>query len=524
MPDFELQLPAGLWSVHEPWFARAQGQLAATTPEAIDRVALSHSDDEQPTYERSGQAAVIPVRGVLTKESSWWSWLFGGTSTQDLCQALRKADAELPANAAILLVFDSPGGTVDGTAEAGDCIARIAAKRPVYAYVEDMCCSAAYWLASQCGSITANQTCMVGSIGVLAVVRDSSDLYERMGMKVHAVGTAPHKGAGTPGTKVTKEHLAEFKRNIESVFDSFKGAVKRGRKMSDEQLEKVADARVHIGSEGVALGLIDGVAPYAQVLADVSQGRAPSKTAKSGERKATMSLKAALAAAKAAYFAGGGQANAEDAPVVAALEGGPTPHVFTGVQPNAQIEALTAQVTSLAATVTKQNDLLGKQTEALATIQTTNAAEIAALKEANAKTQQSERDGRLRQRVEDCKIIRRNMTSAESEFWHSMVTPGNANYNPAALEAALPGLESRTALPRLLPASERAQRVGPTQLESPIEGSTGDQLIELSTKLAKEKGISKSEAMVLVASDPKNYEIAKQHHIDGRSGPQEGQR
>src|SRR6185436_13049667 len=135
-----------------------------------------------------------------------------------------------PSIKTILLLIDSPGGTIAGTAELADSVAAANKIKPVIAHADDQMASAAYWIASQCRMITSNRTALVGSIGTYVEVYDTSKMYENAGVKVHMISTGPHKGALVDGTPVTDDQLAEVQKLVDSLNRHFLAAVSAGRK------------------------------------------------------------------------------------------------------------------------------------------------------------------------------------------------------------------------------------------------------------------------------------------------------
>lgn len=226
--------------------------------------------------EGRGDVAVVHLCGPLMKQVSS---LAPGCSTIAARRAIREA-ARSESIGSIALVIDSPGGTVAGTQALADEVAKAAAQKPVYAYIEDLGASAAYWVASRATKIYANETALVGSIGTFAVLYDSSRRAENMGVEVHVIRAGDHKGAGTPGAPVTDAHLAEARRVVESLNEHFLAAVAAGRGMSDEQVRALADGRVHVGAEAMELGLVDAIAEFDGMLADMAGGLAVAPAAK----------------------------------------------------------------------------------------------------------------------------------------------------------------------------------------------------------------------------------------------------
>lgn len=242
--------------------------------------------------------AVIPVTGVLMKHVSS---LDDGSSTVAVRRQIRVA-ANDPRIKSIVLRIDSPGGTVSGTQDLADEVASANSRKPVIAYVEDLGASAAYWIASQAGKVYANESAMVGSIGVYMVVEDSSKMADQLGIIVYVVQAGEFKGMGTPGTEVTDDQLSEFQRLIDADFKLFTRDVAKGRKMGLDKIIGLADGRVHPAARAVKLGLLDGISTFDEVLSKASvASQARAETQLEGIIMAEQEVKqASLAELKAA--------------------------------------------------------------------------------------------------------------------------------------------------------------------------------------------------------------------------------
>lgn len=207
----------------------------------------------------TGSVARIPVSGTLLKRvPNWMRWFgFDATSYADIADDVRAAVADASVKE-IVLVVGSPGGQVAGVHEAGEAIlaARDSGKQ-VTAEVEDLCASAAYWLASQAHRIVAGPNAQVGSIGVYSVYVDSSKAAEEEGFKVHVVSSGPHKGAGVPGAKITEEQLAGFQAVIDGMAENFKAAVARGRGRARKDSDQWATGQVWLAGDAARMGMID---------------------------------------------------------------------------------------------------------------------------------------------------------------------------------------------------------------------------------------------------------------------------
>jgi ClpP class serine protease len=156
----------GPWMIEPKWFSQAVQAVKAGTFKAE-----TVRDDETGyrLYTRISGIAGIAMAGQITKGDS----SYGGCSSVRVRKAVRKAVNDDQVTA-ILLHIDSPGGTVAGTGDLADDVAAADKRKPVYCYVEDLGASAAYWVGSQARRVYANPTAMIGSIGTVAVVEDSS--------------------------------------------------------------------------------------------------------------------------------------------------------------------------------------------------------------------------------------------------------------------------------------------------------------------------------------------------------------
>jgi signal peptide peptidase SppA len=212
-----------------------------------------------------GGIAVISLCGPMTKATTSMS---SGCSTVAVRRQVRAAAAD-PDVRAIMLRVDSPGGSVSGTADLAEDVRNAAKKKPVMGYAEDLCCSAALWVWTQCGTCIANSTAMVGSIGTYCAVADYSGMFEAAGVKVHLVSTGDYKGAGAAGVPITPDQVAEWQREVNELNAHFLSAVSRGRSMSMAEVKAIADGRVFVGQHARALGLADGIGSFDQAMADL---------------------------------------------------------------------------------------------------------------------------------------------------------------------------------------------------------------------------------------------------------------
>jgi len=213
--------------------------------------------------------ARVVLRGSMMKGQS----SFGGTSTVQLRRDIRQAVAD-PNISGILLDIDSPGGTVAGTADLAAEVKAARRRKPVWAHIDDLGASAAYWVASQADQVFANdKTALVGSIGTLMTVYDYSAQAEKEGVKAIVFATGPLKGAGAPGAPITEDQRQYFQSLVDDSQASFDAAVRSGRGMNASQLAAVRTGGVFTASQALDLKLIDGIRSIDRTLEALAQAK-----------------------------------------------------------------------------------------------------------------------------------------------------------------------------------------------------------------------------------------------------------
>ena len=156
-------------------------------------------------------------------------------------------------------------------------VRKAATQKPVYAYCEDCCCSAAYYVASQANAVYAGPGAMVGSIGVYATLYDVSAMAAEQGVVVHVVKDGDEKGDGVPGTPITDDILARTQTLVDAYGTQFRKTVSETR-FPGKALEKgVSPARgdVFIGLEARKVGLVDGITSLDNVLGAMRKNKKP---------------------------------------------------------------------------------------------------------------------------------------------------------------------------------------------------------------------------------------------------------
>lgn len=253
---------------NEPW-AITDETLSAIWRAVSDGVALPRPrsqdrfDDAQDDAEAGGAndiqvtgfTRVIPVFGILGKHLDSMEMDCGGCSVDKVSALLSAADKD-PECERIVLVFHSPGGTVTGIPELAAKIKDIGTRKPVIAYTDGMCCSAALWLASQADTFLCSPSSMVGSVGVRCMVLDQSERLAKEGIKAESITSGKYKDMGANHRPMTDDERKMMQARVDSIGKAFRAALTANRSIAAENME----GQTFSGEEAVAKGFADGLA------------------------------------------------------------------------------------------------------------------------------------------------------------------------------------------------------------------------------------------------------------------------
>jgi len=195
-------------------------------------------------FTSSGSIARVTIEGLIR-------------SDRDRVEALERLEKSQAA--AVIVHINSPGGTTAGSEQLYDSLVRLKAKKPLVVVVEGLAASGGYITAIAADHIVAQQTSLVGSIGVLFQFPNFSEVLKTVGVKVEEVKSSPLKAAPNGFEPTSPEARDALDSLVKDSYAWFKGLVKERRGMDDTQLEKVVDGRVFTGRQAIDLKLIDQI-------------------------------------------------------------------------------------------------------------------------------------------------------------------------------------------------------------------------------------------------------------------------
>jgi signal peptide peptidase SppA len=171
--------------------------------------------------------------------------------------------------AAVALVINSPGGSAVQSALIHARIRSLAEehKLPVYVFCEDVAASGGYWLACAGDEIYADDSSIIGSIGVISSGFGFVEAIGRLGIerRVHTAGE--NKSILDPFQPEKPEDVARLLALQSDVHGAFKELVRRRRagKLSGDEAELFSGA-FWSGRQALDRGLVDGIGHLHEVL------------------------------------------------------------------------------------------------------------------------------------------------------------------------------------------------------------------------------------------------------------------
>src|SRR6202163_3685409 len=168
---------------------------------------------------------------------------------------------------AVVVHINSPGGTTAGSEELHHSLIGLKEQKPLVVVVDGLAASGGYITAIAADHIVAQETSLVGSIGVLFQYPNVTDLLKTSGIKVEEVKSSPLKAAPNGFEPTSPQARAAIEAIVLDSYAWFKDLVKDRRQLDDAQLARVADGRVFTGRQGIGLKLVDGLGNEKTALA-----------------------------------------------------------------------------------------------------------------------------------------------------------------------------------------------------------------------------------------------------------------
>lgn len=267
----------GPWMITENMLNEIKGIYAIhMRGEKIDiaaveaRIGKPLQNPKQAGYEVINGTAIIPVEGVISKKMNLFSQISGGMSSQLIERDITAALAD-PSVEQILLSFDSPGGTVDGSFELANFIYESRGQKPIYAHTDGMMLSAAYLIASAADQIyiSPGGSSEIGHIGVRTTHTDTSKRQEIDGVKTTDIYVGKYKVTSSQNAPLSEEGKQIITDRLDYMFTMMVDNIAKYRGVSSEKVLSTMATTVKdyfIGNQALEAGLVDGVSTLSGLI------------------------------------------------------------------------------------------------------------------------------------------------------------------------------------------------------------------------------------------------------------------
>lgn len=217
----------------------------------------------------SGNAVAVVVAKGEILDGTQPAGRIGGDSTARLIRKAREDDSVK----ALVLRVDSPGGSAFASEIVRrECELTQAAGKPVVVSMGSVAASGGYWISTASDEIWASPETITGSIGIFGVFPTvEKPLAKFLGIHTDGVGTTRLSDALRPDRAMDPVLADLFQQNINHGYEEFLARVAKARKMTRDQVDKIARGRVWSGEDAKGLGLVDQLGGLDEAVASAAR-------------------------------------------------------------------------------------------------------------------------------------------------------------------------------------------------------------------------------------------------------------
>jgi protease-4 len=245
--------------------ARRQG--APDRPREVDAGlyhALRASDPGwRPLFRELPRFAVVVARGAIHRGAG-----HRGIASERLRESLDALRRDAAVRG-VVLRLESPGGDALASDLLWRSVSLLAREKPVVVSMGDVAASGAYYVAAAAGAVFAEAGTLTGSIGVVGGKVHADPLLRRLGITRETVERGARAGLLSATQGFTAEERATVQGAMQSIYATFLERVAAGRKLSVEQVDRIAQGRVWSGARAREIGLVDAIGGPLEALAEL---------------------------------------------------------------------------------------------------------------------------------------------------------------------------------------------------------------------------------------------------------------
>lgn len=179
-----------------------------------------------------------------------------GIISNEVIKDLRKLKENKDVKAVVLRV-NSPGGSAFGSEQIWEAVCQLKKEKPVIVSMGDYAASGGYYISCAADTIVAEPTTLTGSIGIFGLIPNAKGLTDKLGLSFDVVKTHKFADFGNIMRGMNTDEQTLLQMYINQGYDLFVSRCAEGRKMSKNEIEKIAEGRVWTGEAAKKIGLVD---------------------------------------------------------------------------------------------------------------------------------------------------------------------------------------------------------------------------------------------------------------------------
>lgn len=161
-----------------------------------------------------------------------------------------------PMAKAVVFVINSPGGSAAASEELYTYMKKLSESKPLVVYSPEVLASGGYYIALPAKKIVVSPYALVGSIGAVTTLINVAGLFEKLGINITIIKSGEYKDIGSIFRELTPEEYIILSDIVNKTAELF---IKRVRENRPDVSQEVLTAKIYMGSDALAAGLVDEI-------------------------------------------------------------------------------------------------------------------------------------------------------------------------------------------------------------------------------------------------------------------------
>ena len=213
------------------------------------------------------KVAVVYAEGGITDTEG--DGIVGTEMVKTLKSVLKADDVK-----AVVFRVNSPGGSADASEQIWHAVQLLREKGlPVVVSMGDYAASGGYYISCGADYIYAEPNTLTGSIGIFGTIPNMGPLREKVGLDIDEIGTNKHTSMASSlrMRAMNAEEKAMMQAMVERGYELFTSRCAEGRHMLQDEIKKIGEGRVWLGTDALKLGLVDNLGSIEDAINKAAQ-------------------------------------------------------------------------------------------------------------------------------------------------------------------------------------------------------------------------------------------------------------